>query len=206
MKTKIVVVMDRSGSMSSVKTDTIGGFNQFLKEQKKLDGECRMTYTQFDTEYEIVHNHKLIADVPELDDKSYVPRGYTALLDAIGKTINTVSGAGETSGCKECDREKVIFCIITDGHENASKEFKKHQIKEMIEHKQKQHDWEFIYLGANQDAFTEAATFGINIRNVSNYKPENSSIMYASLSNSVTRGRVGQAVAFTEEEKTANVG
>ena len=158
--TEIVIVLDRSGSMSSVATDTIGGFNRFLSDQKAAPGDARLTLAQFDHEYEIVHAGKPIAEVPPLDNTTFVPRGQTALLDAIGRTIDA-TGA-RLSATPESDRPgKVLIVIVTDGHENASKEFTRQRVHEQITHQREAYNWQFIFLGANQDAIATGATIGI---------------------------------------------
>ena len=168
MKAEIVCVIDRSGSMASISQDAIGGFNTFLAEQKKVPGEATLTYVQFDTDYEVVHENKPLNDVPDIDSKTYVPRGATALLDAIGKTIESVGK--RLSGLAESLRpDKVIFVILTDGEENSSHEYSKAKIKEMITHQKDVYQWEFIFLAANQDAFAEGVKLGIDIKDTSNF-------------------------------------
>lgn len=159
--TDIVVILDRSGSMRSVRDDTIGGFNTFLDEQKKVDGRARLTLTQFDDEYEIVYQRMDIDEVPALDNKTFIPRGSTALLDAIGRTIGSMCERVEADAPAE-RADTVVFVIITDGYENASREFTHPQVLEMIRRHEKEDKWEFLYLGANQDAIQEAATIGIS--------------------------------------------
>jgi hypothetical protein len=145
--------------MESVKSDTIGGFNSFLKDQQKESGECSLSMIQFDSDYEELHNFKAIKDVLALTDKVYVPRATTALLDAMGRMIVSTGNALEKM--KEEDRpEKVIFVILTDGLENASKEFTHKKVMEMIKHQEEKYNWKFIYLGANQDAVQVGAAMG----------------------------------------------
>ena len=159
--TEIICVVDRSGSMAAIKTDAIGGFNQLLEDQKKLKvGRALLTFVQFDHEYEVVHNGKPIEDVPPLTEATYIPRGCTALLDAVGKAIQTV---GERLSKTPEDQRpaKVLVVILTDGLENASREYTKQSIKAIIDTQRNQYQWEFVYLGANQDAFAEAQSIGI---------------------------------------------
>lgn len=157
--TEIACIIDRSGSMASIKDDAIGGFNTFLEEQKKLNGTASMTLVLFDDQYEMIYDNIDLEKVENLTDKTFQPRGYTALLDAIGKTINNLE---ERLSKQEFEfPPKVIICILTDGAENRSKEFNNEQIKELIENKRKQR-WEFIFLAANQDAFSTAARYGIS--------------------------------------------
>jgi uncharacterized protein YegL len=166
--TEIICVIDRSGSMSSIKTDAIGGFNTFLEEQKKEEGTASVSLVLFNTEYEMPVNNVEISKVEPLTNKTFVPAGSTALLDAVGKTINEVGA--RLSKTEESERpENVIICILTDGEENSSREFTLPKIKEMIEHQRKVYDWEFIFLAANQDAFAEAGRMGISADSTSNF-------------------------------------
>ncbi len=149
--------------MGSIRNDAIGGFNTFLEEQKKLPGEATLTYIQFDTEYEVIHENKPLKDVQPINEKCYVPRGSTALLDAIGKTVEA-AGRRLSNTPEENRPEKVIVAILTDGEENASRQYSLPKIKEMIKHQKEKYSWEFIFLGANQDAFAEAMKIGIDTK------------------------------------------
>lgn len=163
MNSEIVCIIDRSGSMHSIANDAIGGFNTFLEEQKKVEGEATLTYVQFDNEYEVVHENKPLQEVPQINETTYQPRGMTALLDAVGKTIDDVGK--RLSGMSEQNRpDKVIVAILTDGMENASKKYSLEQVKGMITHQKDKYQWEFIYLGANQDAFAEGFKLGIDAK------------------------------------------
>lgn len=165
---EIICIIDRSGSMSIIKDDVIGGFDNFMEEQKKLPGEARVTYIQFDHEYEKVFENKSINEVTSIKD-SYIPRGWTALLDAVGETIARMGERIDKTPEDE-KPEQVIVVIFTDGYENASREYNKSQIKGMIEHQQNKYSWQFIFLGANQDSFAEAGSMGINANNIANFK------------------------------------
>jgi uncharacterized protein YegL len=201
MKTQIVVVMDASGSMDNLTDDTIGGFNRFVEDQKKIEGECDLTLIQFANDYRVVHERKAIKDVPALSRETYRPGGGTALLDALGRAIDGVKE--DTEHCKTCkDKEKVIVCVITDGEENSSRTYNKSKIKEMITHREKKHGWDFIYLGANQDAFAESQVLGFNVNKIANYKIENTGFVYTSVSNKVRDARLGVAVAFNDGERS----
>ncbi len=155
--TEVIIVLDRSGSMVSIKSDMEGGLDQFFAEQKKEPGRCTVTLAQFDDKYEVVYSGRDLKDVP----KAFLdPRGMTALLDAVGKTINEVGS--RLAKTEEKDRPgRVIFLIITDGCENASREFSPKQVKTMIKEQTDKYNWLFVYLGANQDAFAEAGNLGI---------------------------------------------
>ena len=140
--------------------EAIGGFNGFLESQQKLPGDARFTLVLFDHEYIVKYDERPIKDVPPLDEHTYVPRGTTALLDAIGRTIKTIGERLDKT--PEPERTgKVIVAILNDGLENASQEFKPKQIRSMIEHQREKYAWEFIYLGANQDAIMVGETMGI---------------------------------------------
>lgn len=158
--TEIVFILDESGSMQSLANDTIGGFNSYVEEQKKEPGEAYMTTVLFDDRYIVLHDHVNIQDVPPLTRREYSPLGMTALMDAIGKTINSV-GQRLSSTPEEERPAHVIFVITTDGYENDSKEFTRAKVKEMIEHQQTKYSWQFLFLGAGIDAYQEAESIGI---------------------------------------------
>ena len=190
--TDISIVLDRSGSMSSVKTDTIGGFNEFLKSQKDCPGEAILTLAQFDDRYEIVHDGKNIQDVPPLDDKTFVPRGNTALLDAIGRTINA-TGARLSILHEDSRPSKVIFVILTDGQENASKELTREKVMEMIKHQTEAYKWDFVFLGANQDAIQAGMSMGILAGNSMTYaaNAKGTGAAFRSVSVNLCSSRIG---------------
>jgi len=162
--TEIICIIDRSGSMESIRSDAIGGFNRFLADQQEPDDPAQLTMVLFDDQYEVVHDGADIHTVPLLTNTTFVPRGMTALLDAVGKTLNTVSA--RLSEIPANNRpEKIIVAILTDGQENASREFTLPVIREMISHYTKDLKWDFIYLAATQDAFSEAGKMGISADN-----------------------------------------
>ena len=161
---EIVLIIDKSGSMEAIKEDAIGGFNSFLSGQKKIDRPAKVTFVLFDDRYQLVHDGKEINKVESLTEETYVPSGTTALLDAVGQTIDRV-GERLDNLPEEEKPENVIFFILTDGLENASSDYTRDRVKEMIEHQQSKYDWEFIYGGANQDAFAEAGSIGIKAQN-----------------------------------------
>lgn len=166
--TKIVFVIDRSGSMHSVAKDMIGGFNRFIQTQKENKvGECRVSFYQFDDIYEEVYKNLLVENVKDLDDKTYIPRNSTALLDAVGMTINNVSD--ELNALSEEERpEKKLIVILTDGEENSSQMFTIENVRELITQKTLD-NWEFIYIGANQDTWSVANSIGIASTNAIGY-------------------------------------
>ncbi len=166
--TELICIIDRSGSMQSIRDDAIGGFNAFLNEQKKVPGNACLSLVLFDHEYTPVYSNTPLSDVPELTPKSYVPRGTTALYDAVGRTLNE-TGARLASLIEEERPDKVMVIILTDGLENSSKEFTHKQIAEMIEHQRTKYSWEFIFLAANQDAMLAAKNMNISTGNALNF-------------------------------------
>lgn len=199
----ISFVLDRSGSMSSVRKDTIGGFNAFIEEQQKQPGECLATLVQFDHEYEIVYSGKPIKDIPKLSDETYIPRGMTALLDAIGRTINE-AGNRLALMAEEARPANVIVVILTDGDENSSREFNAEQIHKMINLQRDTYNWTFIFLGANQDAIKTGASLGVAAASSMTYANNQLGTKQAfrSVSAHVSHTRSGQAnVGFTAEDR-----
>ena len=169
--TEIICVIDRSGSMREVKEDAIGGFNTLLEEQKKVEGEAHLTLVLFDTKYEFLHKSKPIDDVPPLDESTFVPRGQTALLDAVGRASGEVTE--RHAKMPDVNRPgKTIMVILTDGKENSSKEFNLDQIKTMVELK-RQNGWVFVFLatGVNDfEAGNRAAAMGVLREHSSGYE------------------------------------
>jgi hypothetical protein len=201
--TDITLVIDRSGSMEAIREDAEGGVNAFVREQAQQTGEALLTLVQFDTEYEFVQQGVPVKRVPAY---KLVPRGNTALLDAVGRAINETGD--RLAKMAESDRPGlVIFVIVTDGEENSSREFSKAQIKEMIDRQQTKYHWQFTFLGANQDAFAEAGGMGIAACGVANYAPDKVMAAFVGTAQKVARmrkqRRAGQTVnnEFTEEER-----
>lgn len=154
--THVTIVVDRSGSMMSIQADAEGGINSLIKEQKLVDGKMTLTLAEFDDVYNIVYD---AADIQEVEGYRLSPRGSTALLDAVGRSINSTGKA--LKALPEDERPgNVIFVIVTDGHENASREFTGDQIKKMVDEQTDKYDWEFVFIGANVDAFTTGAALG----------------------------------------------
>lgn len=166
--TEIVCIIDKSGSMDLIKEDAIGGFNAFLREQRELPGDALVTLVLFDTVYNVLTNGIPIEKVAPLDERTYRPGGMTALLDAVGITLDRVSRRIEETPIA-AKPEKVIVAILTDGLENSSVEYTGKQILTKIQHKQQVDNWEFVYLGANQDAIKEAAALGIKKTHAMNF-------------------------------------
>jgi hypothetical protein len=189
--TQIVVVLDRSGSMGSISEATVNGLNSFIKEQKAAEGEAYMTLVQFDNQYQIDYKSKPISEVADLiDGETFVPRATTALFDAVGKTINELK-----------TDDDVVFVIITDGHENASREFNQKGVFDLIE-KKKSSGWNFLFLGANQDAIAAGGAMGINAGNSINYNANANSVnsVYMNMSSKVAMFR---SAKFSESDYSA---
>ena len=185
--TEMVFILDRSGSMYNLTNDTIGGFNSMIENQKNEEGEAFVTTVLFDNCYEMLHDHVSIKDIQPITDKEYYARGTTALLDAVGKTINSIGN--RLNNTPEDERpDKVIFAIITDGFENASIEFTKTTVKEMIEHQQDKYSWVFMFIGANIDAVEEASSIGIRASYAKDYSSnsEGTGSVYATLDATMT--------------------
>ena len=159
--TEIAFVIVRSGSMSPIAADAIGGFNTFLAHQQALPGEARLTLVLFDHEYLAPHDNVSIRAVAPLDATTYVPRGMTALLDAVGRTIDAV-GARLATTPEDQRPGKVIVAILTDGQENASRDYTFAKVSGMIKHQQEKYNWEFLFLAANQDAIAAAGALSIH--------------------------------------------
>jgi len=158
--TELVFILDRSGSMHGLEKDTVEGFNSMIEKQRAAEGEALVTTVLFDNEYEVLHNRTDIQGVAPLTYREYYVRGCTALLDAIGKTIEKIEKSHKymLDGARP---EKVIFVIITDGYENSSRKYSYGKICKMID-KRKESGWEFIFMGANMDAVKEASKLGID--------------------------------------------
>lgn len=169
--TEMVFIIDKSGSMCGLENDTIGGFNSMLEKQKNVDGDAIVTTVLFNHEAQTIHDRFNINDVSPMTADDYVAGGCTALLDAVGNSIERTVNVQKHLP-EEARAEKVIFVIITDGYENASKRFTYKKLKSMIDHEQNEYGWEFIFLGANIDAVSEGAKFGIREDRAVKYKSD----------------------------------
>lgn len=169
--TEMVFIIDKSGSMCGLENDTIGGFNSMLEKQKNVDGDAIVTTVLFNHEAQTIHDRFNINVVSPMTADDYVVGGCTALLDAVGNSIERTVNVQKHLP-EEARAEKVIFVIITDGYENASKRFTYKKLKSMIDHEQNEYGWEFIFLGANIDAVSEGAKFGIREDRAVKYKSD----------------------------------
>lgn len=194
--THIAFLLDRSGSMQSIKDDTEGGFNAFVEEQRRQGGDCRVTLAQFDNEYEEVYRDLPLADVPPLH---LVPRGSTALLDSIGRLVT--STGEHLAALTEDERPgMVIIGIMTDGHENASREWTHPAVKALIEQQTKAYGWQFLYMGADQDAIEVGASIGVAAANAMTYSRGRVHAMMSATSRNIGRTRAAMASGATAAE------
>lgn len=163
-KTELVFILDRSGSMSGLESDTIGGFNGMLRRQRQESADILVSTVLFDDVVEVIHDRVPIGDVPPLTEREYFTRGCTALLDAIGDSIHHIRNIHKYA--REEDRPvRTMFVITTDGLENSSVRYTAKKVKKLIEHQEKKHGWEFVFLGANMDAVAVAGDLGIRREN-----------------------------------------
>lgn len=200
--THILMVVDKSGSMQPLISDTIGGFNKFLADQKAASGEATMDVVLFDTTYTFLCKQTKIQDVAPLSDTTYVPQGYTALLDAVGRGISeTTKWISDMP--EDARPSKVVVVIITDGAENSSREYKKAGINDMITRQRAEHGWEFLFLGANQDAITEAANMGIYATQSASFSadPYGTRAVYETASLAVKSVRSGGSVDISNAQR-----
>ena len=190
-QTEIVVVLDRSGSMGSIAPATVEGFNKFLNEQQNAEGEAFITLVQFDDRYEMNYQSVPVKDAsPLILGESFMPRGSTALLDAIGKTIEDL----------DTNRD-VVFVIITDGDENASKTYKYEAINKMIKNLTKEEGWKFVFLGANQDAIKTGSHLGVSASNSMSYAASSTGTanVFASMSVNTSNYRSSKSALFAAD-------
>ena len=195
--TELVFILDRSGSMYGLEKDTIGGFNGMIEKQKKEEGKAFVTTILFDDKIETLHDRLDLQEIKTLTDKDYTVRGRTALLDAVGSTINHISNIHKYARPEDVPAH-TMFIITTDGMENASREFNYQKIKSMIEEK-KQLGWEFVFIGANIDAVTEGAKLGISAERSVDYLAdrEGTDVLFQAMSASVSEMRSGKKLSNT---------
>ena len=194
--TELVFILDRSGSMSGLERDTVGGFNSMLEKQKKEDGKAVVSTVLFDHESVVIHDRLPLDQVPRMTEEEYFTRGCTALLDAVGGAIHHIGNVHKYA--REEDRpEKTLFVITTDGMENASRKYSYDRLKTMIERQKEKYGWEFIFLGANIDAAREAARFGIGADRAANYNADSvgTAVIYEAVSEAVCSVRASKPMS-----------
>lgn len=199
--TELVFILDRSGSMAGLETDTIGGFNAMLAKQRKEPGEAFVSTVLFDNETEVIHDRAPLDQVEDLTQEQYYVRGCTALLDAVGGAIRHIGNVHRYAR-KEDVPEKTLFIITTDGMENASHRYTYPQVRKMIQEKQQQ-GWEFLFLGANIDAAAEASRFGIGQDRAANYccDAKGTALNYTVISEAISQFRASMPLAADWKEE-----
>jgi len=200
--TELVFVLDKSGSMSGLESDTIGGYNSMLQKQRLIEGECIVTTMLFDHGYELLHDRIDLRAVSPMTEQEYQVGGSTALLDALGITISKIRSVQKNTA-EEYRAEQVMFVIITDGQENSSREYSLEKIKALVERHKSQDGWEFIFLGANIDAIETAGHFGISADRAQSFHADQEGVAlnFAVISESVAQFRQeGQISESWKEE------
>ncbi len=188
--TELVFILDRSGSMAGLASDTIGGFNSMIEKQKAEDGECLVSTVLFNGSSEVLHDRIKLQAVPKMTAKDYVPYGSTALIDAIGSAIHHIGRIHKYARPEDVP-EKTMFIITTDGQENSSCRYTSNQVKELIERRKEKFGWEFLFIGANIDAVETAARYGICEDRAVNYHADKkgTEILYDSVARAVCHVR-----------------
>ena len=209
--TELVMILDRSGSMGGLESDTIGGFNGMIEKQRKEEGDALVSVVLFDDVSEVVYDRVPIAKVEPMTDKQYYVRGCTALLDAVGGASHHIGNVHKYAR-EEDVPEKTIFIITTDGMENASRQYTYEKVRAMIERQKEKYNWEFLFLGANIDAVREAGRFGIQASRAVKYEHDGAGTRknFCVLSNIVGRARGADSAAqmrtmFDEEDVLAEI-
>ena len=208
--TELVMILDRSGSMSGLEADTIGGFNGMIEKQKKEDGEAYVSVILFDDQSEVIYDRVDIGRVEPMTDRQYYVRGCTALLDAVGDAIHHVGNIHKYAR-KEDVPEKTIFVITTDGMENASRRYNYNKVRRMIERQKEKYNWEFIFLGANIDAAAEASRLGIDASRAARYECDSAgtALNYSVVGDAVAKLRkcatMEMSAVFEEEDALAPI-
>ena len=194
--TELVFVLDRSGSMAGLVDDTIGGFNSLIVKQKEKEGICLVTTVLFDTRYDMIHDRVPIQQIGPMTGEDYIPGGCTALLDAAGDTIRHIARIHKYARAEDVP-ENTVFVITTDGMENASRRFSAEEIRAMVEHEQEEYGWEFLFLGANIDAFAAAGALGIRAERTSNYQADaiGTKAAFDSLNEAVSCARLNRPIS-----------
>lgn len=202
-RTELVFILDRSGSMGGLEADTIGGYNSMLARQKREEGEAIVTTVLFDDGYELLHDRVNLQDVAPVTEDQYYVRGTTALLDALGKTIQRIAHVQKNME-PEMRADKVLFIITTDGFENASREYNYAQVKALVEREQKEHGWEFLFIGANIDAIAAAGQIGIHAGHAVQYHADRkgTACFYEDVSEAIRSVRSGGVLSAAWKART----
>ena len=201
--TELVFILDKSGSMAGLESDTIGGFNAMIEKQKKLDSACYVSTVLFSDKSEVIHDREKLGEVHPLTERDYQVGGCTALIDAIGGAIHHIGRLHKYFG--ESAPSKTVFVITTDGMENASHKFTAEQVKMMIERQKEKYGWEFLFIGANIDAVETAAKYGINSDRAVNYccDTQGTEVVYQSVEKAIGQIRVNAPIGADWSEDIA---
>ena len=199
---EMVFILDRSGSMRGLEADTVGGFNSLIEKQKQASGEALVSLVLFDDQCEVIHHRRVIASLEPLTKETYYVRGSTALVDAVGRGIEKIKHVHRQLGSDNTP-EKTMFIITTDGQENASKQYNTHQLKRLISEQQEKFGWEFLFLGANMDAFATAMDLGIQRNRAANFQASEEGIKkkFSAVNETISRFRMNDE-KFMDSLKT----
>ena len=194
--TELVFILDRSGSMSGLEGDTIGGFNSLIEKQREQEGECFVSVVLFDNESEVLYDRVKLTDVRKMTRDDYTVRGCTALIDAIGGAIHHIGNIHKYARPEDVP-EHTMFVIMTDGMENASRRYSSDKVKQMIQHEKEKYGWEFLFIGANIDAVQTAGRFGIGANRAVNYHADSrgTGVVYEAVNLTVGNMRGGNGVS-----------
>ena len=194
--TELVFILDRSGSMAGLESDTIGGFNSLIEKQRKQDGECYVSTIIFDHVSEVLHDRVKLSEVDKLTENDYTVRGATALIDAIGGAIHHIGNVHKYARPEDVP-EHTMFVIMTDGMENASRRYSRDKVKRMIEHEKEKYGWEFLFIGANIDSVETARHFGIGADRSVNYHADSqgTAVVFETVSETVCNMRANVPLA-----------
>ena len=200
--TELVFILDRSGSMSGLEADTIGGFNSMIEKQRKEDGECYVSTVLFDNDCEVLHDRVKLSEIKPITDEEYTVRGCTALIDAIGGAIHHIGNVHKYARPEDVPAH-TMFIITTDGQENASHHYTSERVKKMIERQKERYGWEFLFIGANIDAVETAARYGIDRDRAVNYNADGkgTQILYEAVSKAVCNVRASAPLSADWSEE-----
>jgi len=213
--TELVFILDRSGSMAGLESDTIGGFNAMIEKQRKEEGECYVSTVLFDNESKVLHDRAKLSEIKPMTDKDYTVRGCTALIDAIGGAIHHIANIHKYARPEDVPQH-TMFIITTDGMENASHRYTSDEVKQMIRREKEKYGWEFLFIGANIDAVETAARYGIGRDRAVNYHADEkgTQILYQTVASAVCNVRKSAPLAadwcadidedFRSREKKSN--
>ncbi|MBQ6625706.1 MAG: VWA domain-containing protein [Ruminococcus sp.] len=199
--TELIFILDRSGSMAGLESDTIGGFNAMIEKQKKVDGECFVSTILFDNESEVLHDRLKLSEIKPMTDKDYTVRGCTALIDALGGAIKHIGNIHKYAREEDVPKH-TMFVITTDGMENASRRYSSEEVKRMIQHQKEKYGWEFLFIGANIDAVETARHYGIDEDRAVNYHADKmgTGVVYDTVAKAVRSVRESRALDNWSDE------